>query len=170
MKKILPVAATGIALLAFPLVAADAKPGKGKGGKHSAHSLVDGKGNRAAARKCSKLRKVGFAARGPLAAFSAEDVTITVAKANKHARSFIEGDSHTFALAGARVKFEGVTDADGSGTVDFADVVSTDVVKVGGKVARPKRGCDAESTVQVRKVHVERPAADEAEDSDSDDS
>jgi hypothetical protein len=119
---------------------------------------------RRAARKCKKGRKVGFSVRGTLAGYTAEDVTLTVVRANKHARSFIEGDAHTFAIDGARVKFEGVTDTDESGEVDFADVAPTDVVKVTGKVVRPKKGCDAgEPAVTIRKVHVERPEADEAE-------
>jgi hypothetical protein len=185
MKKILPVAATGIALLAFPLVAADAKPGKGNGHGHGnapAHAYSDDTGDdrrsdearddrreareqRRAERRCKRVRKVGFSVRGTLAGFTAEDVTLAVVRANRHGRSFIEGDEHTFALEGARVKFEGVTDADGNGEVDFADVAPTDVVRATGKVARPKRGCDAEATVKLRKIHVERPEAEEAEES-----
>ena len=184
MKKIISTAVAGVALLAFPLAAADAKPGKGNGHGPPEHAQAHGfdsgpdtetseqtreerreaREGRRAARKCKKGRKVGFSVRGTLDGFTAEDVTLAVVRANKHARSFIEGDTHTFALDGARVKFEGVTDADESGGVDFADVAPTDVVKVTGKVVRPKKGCDAgEPAVTIRKVHVERPEADEAE-------
>lgn len=190
MKKTITAAATGLALLAFPLVAADAKTGHARGGddthahsddagtaettgetsgqgRHRGRGRGQGRGRgRGAAKRCSKPRKVGFSVRGSLDSFTPEDVTITVARANKHARSFIEGDTHTFTLEGARVKFEGVTDADASGTVDFADVLPTDVVKATGKVTRPKRGCTAEPTVKLRKVHVERPVAEAAEESD----
>ena len=184
MKKTISTAVAGLAIVALPLAAADAKPGKGHGGPppHAAAGFSNSDSNsgdadardqrrqarddRRQARKCKRGRKVGFAVRGTLAGFTAEDVTLTVARANKHARSFIDGDTHTFALDGARVKFEGVTDADADGDVDFADVAPTDRVKATGKVIRPKRGCEAEPTVTVRKIQVERPEADEAEESD----
>ena len=183
MNKTFTTAAAALALIAFPAVAADAKPGKGNGHGHVNAPWYAGPSNsvesdagvasdqpretreeRRAARKCKKARKVGFSVRGTLDAFTAEDVTLAVVRANKHARSFIEGDTHTFALEGARVKFEGVTDADGSGEVDFADVTPTDVVKVTGKVTRAKKGCDSvEPGVTIRKVQVERPEAEEPE-------
>lgn len=187
MKKTITTAAAGLALLAFPVLAADAKPGKGNGQGHGHAQSQDargdgGPGQRAADqrgnagtrehrgrgrdKRCSKGRKVGFALRGTLAGHTGDEVTIAVVRANKHARSFVEGTEHTFALEGARVKFEGVTDSDGSGEVDLADVAPTDVVKATGKVTRPKRGCEAQATVTLRKLHVERPQADEAEEGD----
>lgn len=170
MKKTISTALAGLAVAALPLAAADAKPGRGNSDSYSndnsASAPDETRDQRRQARRCKRGRKVGFAVRGTLAGFTAEDVTLTVARANKHARSFIDGDTHTFALDGARVKFEGVTDADADGDVDFADVAPTDRVKATGKVIRPKRGCEAEPTVTVRKIQVERPEADEAEKSD----
>ena len=206
MKKILPAAATGIALLALP-VAADARPGKGyghgqshgastetytalaptdtespeqddrrgataedrrearEGRREAREGRREAREQRRSARKCKRVRKVGFAVRGTLGGFTDEDVTLAVVRANRHARSFIDGDTHTFALEGARVKFAGVTDADGNGEIDFADVAPTDVVRAVGKVARPKRDCDADATVKLRKIHVERPEAGEDDES-----
>src|SRR5215212_929867 len=106
------------ALVAVPLQGAAAKPGEH--GSHGQHG------------KCSKVQSVGFTAAGSLASYTADSVTLTVAHANKHARGFIAAAGSTFSLTGARLRFSGVSDADGSGTVDFADVLPTDRVKVIG--------------------------------------
>jgi hypothetical protein len=146
-------AAVAAATVAVPAPAVLAKPGG-----HQSHAP---KG------RCAKLQSVGFSAAGSLASYTADSVTVNVARANKHARAYIATAGQTFSLSGARLSFRGVTDADGSGTVDFADVAPTDVVRLVGKVSRPKHRCAAaEASLKLRKVQVVRP--DAAEDPTSD--
>ena len=152
-KRTLGAALAAAALVAVPVQGAAAKPGG-----HESHGQQGQHG------KCAKQQSVGFSAAGSLASYTADSVTLNVAHANKHARTYIASAGSTFSLTGARVRFSGVTDADGSGTVDFADVLPTDVVHVNGKVSWPKHGCPAsDSTLTVRKVQVVRPDADETE-------
>jgi hypothetical protein len=144
---------------AFAVAAAAAVPVQGAAAKPHGHGgPPEGKG------RCAKAQSVGFAAGGSLAGYTADSVTLTIAHANKHARGYIASAGSTFPLADARLRFRGVTDADGSGAVDFADVLPTDVVRVIGKVSRPKRGCPAgDAALTVRKVQVVRPDAAETE-------
>jgi hypothetical protein len=154
------IAATvaAVATVAVPAPAVLAKQGG-----HQPHAPKGPKG------KCAKLQSVGFAAAGTLASYTADSVTVNVTHANKHARAYIAAAGQTFSLGGARVSFEGVTDADASGTVDFADVLPTDVVRLGGKVSRAKHGCPvAPGALTLRKVRVERPGA--ADDQSADES
>ena len=118
---------------------------------------------RGASRRCKRAQSVGFVVKGSLASFTPETVTLDVKRANRHARSYIKTAGSTFTLGTARVKFAGVTDADGSGTVDFADVLPTDQVVAVGKATRPKRGCKGDTVLKLRKLQVVRPDADESE-------
>lgn len=163
MKKTALTTAAAIALLALSAGPAGAKPGSGHGnsgqlaaeqGENAGHAPP------AAGKRCRRMQSVGFAARGSLASFTPETLTLDVKKANRHARSYIATAGAEFTLASARVKFAGVTDADASGTVDFADVQPTDVVTLVGKATRPKRGCSGDAVLTLHKVQVVRPGAD----------
>ena len=61
------------------------------------------------------------------------------------------------------MSFAGVTDGDLSGAVDLADALPTDRVRVLGKLALPKRGCEGEAVLTLRKVKVLREVATETE-------
>ena len=171
MNKTLTGAAAALALIALPVAGATAKPGSGNGNGNgnghgnaqSAPGVADGRGETAAPRRCRRMESVGFTAVGTLATFTPEDVTLEVVKANKHARSYIASAGSTFTLGSARVKFEGVTDGDGNGTVDLGDVLPTDRVKAIGKATRPKRGCEGESVLTLRKLQIVRPEAEAGE-------
>lgn len=178
MRKKMLVATAALSVLAFPLAVADARPGGGQSG-HGAEQVPDGAGttehpaagqqppeNRHAGRRCAKPKSVGFAVQGSLASFTPESVTLDVKRANRHARAYIASAGSTFTIGAARVRFEGVTDADASGTVDFADVLPTDKVMAIGKVAGPKRGCTGDTSLTLRKLKVVRPEAQPAEASD----
>lgn len=170
MNPKITTAAAALALLALP-VGVDAKPGKGNGnaGQIPATQSEDGRsaaGNPTAptSRKCRRAQSVGFTVSGSLASFDAGTVTLDVKRANRHARGYITAAGSTFELGSARVKFAGITDNDGSGTIDFADVQPTDKVVAVGKASRPKRGCEGETTLKLRKIQVVRPDAEEAGD------
>jgi hypothetical protein len=151
-RRMITAAVAAAATVAVPAPAVLAKPG--------------GHGSPAPKGRCAKQQSVGFAAAGSLASYTADSVTVNVTRANPHARAYIAAAGQTFSLGSARVAFRGVTDADGSGTVDFADVLPTDVVRLAGKVSRPKHRCaDAASTLTLRKVQVVRPDATEGSDS-----
>lgn len=171
MKKTMLTAAAALSVLAFP-VAADAKRGghghtppehaasqHGAGDSRPAEQRSEG---RRAARKCKRTHSIGFVAKGSLVSFTDETVTLDVKRANRHAASYIEDAGSTFTLGTARVKFAGVTDT-GSGTLDLADVASTDKVVAKGKLTAPKRGCEGETVLTLRKLQIVRPEADEAE-------
>jgi hypothetical protein len=173
MKKTMLTAAAALSVLAFP-VAADAKRGghghgppehvasqQGADDSRPAEQRSEG---RRAARKCKRTQSIGFVAKGSLASFTDETVTLDVERANRHARSHIEAAGSTFTLGTARVKFEGVTDT-GSGALDLADVVSTDKVVASGKLTTPKRGCEGETVLKLRKLQVVRPEVEESDDS-----
>jgi len=173
MKKMILAAVAALSVLAFPL-AAEAKRGHGNGNGHGqsqqgsdarqgAEQQSEG---RRASRKCKRTQSVGFVVKGSLASFTPEAVTLDVERANRHARSYIETAGSTFELGSARLKFEGVTDADNSGAVDLADVLPTDRVVAIGKATRPKRGCEGETVLKLRKLQVVR----ETESDDSHDS
>lgn len=173
MNKTLTSAAAVLALIALPVAGATAKPGKGRGHGQALNTQSDGGrvasgpiGERSptrgsTSRKCRRPQSVGFVAKGSLAGFTAEDVTLDVERANKHARAYIKAAGSTFTLGTARVQFEGVTDDNADGVVDFADVQPTDMVKAIGKASRPKRGCTGETVLTLRKVQVERPVVEE---------
>ena len=130
-----------------------------------------GKGNakgksKGQAKSCAKAPKVGFSVKGTLVTFTADDpttaaneasVTLTVTKANGHARKSGEfAATHTVNAAddAFRLKLSGYegTDTPSAG----------DKVKVTGKIARTKAKCaapgtstaDRYGTPDVRKVKV----------------
>ena len=168
MKKMILTAAAALSVLALPVAVADARPGHGGGKGHDgrADGVQQDDGTKRGSRKCKRTHAVGFVVKGSLASFTAETVTLDVKRANRHARSYLEAAGSTFALGTARVRFKGVTDADTSGTVDFADVLPTDKVVAIGKATRPKRGCEGETVLTLRKLQVIRPEAEESGDSE----
>ena len=169
MKKMILTAAAALSVSAFPVALADARPGHGGGKGHDgrAHGVQqDDRTTRGGSRKCKRTHAVAFVVKGSLASFTAETVTLDVKRANRHARSYLEAAESTFALGTARVRFKGVTDADASGAVDFADVLPTDKVVAIGKATRPKRGCEGETVLKLRKLQVVRPEAEESGDSE----
>ena len=181
MKKMIVTATAALSVLAFPVAAADARPGHGGGNgpdgrAHGAPEAVPtpsatgtgenageqpSEGRRRGSRKCKRPHAVGFVVKGSLASFTAETVTLDVKRANRHARSYLEAAESTFTLGTARVRFDGVTDGDASGAVDFADVLPTDRVVANGQATRPKRGCEGETVLKLRKLQVIRPQAEE---------
>lgn len=101
---------------------------------------------------------------GSLASYDDASVALDVARANRHAAKWLSApNAPAFAIAGVRLAFEGVTDANGTG-VGLDDVVATDRVRVVGKLSRPKRGCPAgEQLLKLRVVKVTREAPEPAE-------
>jgi hypothetical protein len=156
VKKLIVVALAGLATLALPIVGAEAKP-PGAGGEKAA-----GKGG-TKSKRCKKPRAVGFVAAGTLASVEGSSVNLTVVRANRHARRWLESNEAAFDTADLTVSFAGVTDAELSGAVDLADVLPTDRVRVLGKLALPKRGCEGEAVLTLRKVKVLREVATETE-------
>ena len=169
MKKILMTAVAAVALVALPVAGANARPG-GHGHGSTQGNAVEGDTTQGPAgqytpgrphtrtpRRCRRMQSVGFMAKGTLAGFTAETITLDVKRANRHARAWIAANGSELTLGSARVKFAGVTDGDASGTVDFADVLPTDQVTAIGKVTRVKRGCSGDPAVTLRRVQVVRP-------------
>jgi hypothetical protein len=111
--------------------------------------------------RCDRLQRVAFVARGSVVSFDTPDpgdLVIKVTRANHHAAKYVS--KTPLSTVGAHVSFAGVTDANADNAVGFDDVLGTDAVMVIGKLVRPKRGCDGETTVQLRKVLVKRPVPD----------
>jgi hypothetical protein len=168
MKKTTLATAAALSVLALPVAIADARPGHGgrdggdqqQGGRQQGTAADQYTEGRRPNRRCKRVQSVGFVARGSLAGFTPETITLDVKRANRHARRLIEAAGSTFTLGTARVRYVGVTDGDASGTVDFADVLPTDKVVVIGKAVRPKRGCEGDTVLKLRKVQVIRPTAD----------
>ena len=158
MKKLIVVALAGLATLALPIVGAEAGP-PWAGGEKAA-----GKGG-TKSKRCKKPRAVGFVAAGTLASVEGSSVNLTVVRANRHA-ALARGNEAAFDTADLTVSFAGVTDGDLSGAVDLADVLPTDRVRVLGKLALPKRGCEGEAVLTLRKVKVLREVATETGDGD----
>jgi hypothetical protein len=143
--------------------AGDQQPATGD--DQTATDTPPAEGRRHGSRKCKRTHPVGFVAKGTLASYTDETVTLDVTRANRHARSYLAAADSTFTLGNARVRFAGVTDADGNGAIDFADVLPTDKVVAIGLATRPKRGCEGETVLKLRKLQVVRPEADESDDS-----
>lgn len=169
MKKLILAVVAALSVIAFPL-AAEAKRGQGpvqgqaeQGDDSRSGDREQRSDQRRASRKCKRPHAVGFVAKGSLTSFTEETVTLDVKRANKHARKYIEAAGSTFTLGDARVKFVGVTDGNTSGAVDLADVLPTDKVVAIGKATKPKRGCEGETVLKLRKLQVIRPQAEEAE-------
>ena len=167
MKKIL-VAVAAVSLIALPAAGAQAKPsGKAHGkseraGERDSSERRSGE-RRGRSKRCRKPTRRGFVVRGSLAGHDADSVTLEVARANRHARRWLRDNGPTFDTSRARVSFEGVEDGNGDGAVDLADVVATDRVRVIGKLSVPKRGCDGDTELAVRKVSVVREVEEEDE-------
>jgi hypothetical protein len=186
VKKMTTIVAALLALFAFPVVAdargghgGDHGPAQAEHGQRGDHQTLAGDDTETTGqtaddptgeqpapapvpRRCRRPQSVGFVAKGSLTSFTAEAITLDVKRANPHARRFIQAAGSEFTLGTARVKFAGVTDADSNGTVDFADVLPTDRVTVVGKATRPKRGCEGDAALTLRRVQVVRPKADPA--------
>ena len=149
MKKIALAVAAVMAVAAVP---AQAKP---------AHAGAKAKPVKPQ-KKCTKTQAVGFTAAGTDAAYADGNLTFTVAEANKHARGHLAGATRpTFSTVGAKVAFDGVTDADGNGVVDLADVAPTDRVAVAGKLTQPLKGCTGATKLAIQKIVVTRPVVEE---------
>ena len=134
-----------MALLAVPVAVAEAK-----------QNGPDGK-----PKKCEKLIRVGFTVNGTFVMWdeSMQRVTVLVSRANKHARRWLnQSNDPVFSTIGARVKFVGVTD--NGGPVGFGDVERTDRVKVRGKLRMPKKRCEGDTTLNIKKIKVKRPNGD----------
>ena len=151
MKKIVLAAAAVMAVAAAP---AQAKP---------AHAGAKAKPNKPAkAQKCTKTQAVGFTVQGSDAAYADGTLSFTVSEANKHARGYLAGATRpAFSAAGAKVVLDGVTDADGNGVVDLADIASTDAVAVVGKLTQPRKGCTGATRLAIQKIEVTRPVVEE---------
>jgi hypothetical protein len=178
-KKTLAGALTVLALTIGPALGAEAKgPKSGKGkGKAERHALSQGKSKR-----CGKSKRVGFQLRGTLAPI-AEDgslvgadgaITLNVVKANRHARRWLEDNEATFQTAGVRLAFVGVTDANAPAGIGLEDALATDRVKVQGKLALPKRGCESGETAlttepnpALKRIKVVRPEPEDGEETET---
>ena len=142
-KTILLTTALGAALAAGG-VAAEARPGAhGKGATKAGKA----KGH---AKKCAKARKVGFVVRGTFVSGTGRTVTLTVTKANRHARkSGLVTAGENFTITARKVRYvhrSGPSDAEVG-----------DKVRVVGKVTKLKKGCSASGftpAATARKVTV----------------
>lgn len=178
--RLLTLLVAACALLAAPTVGlAHHKPGHTKGPKNA-----QPKGPNKAqpdSKRCKKpATKVGFAVRGTLVSFTADDpattpaneasVSITVTRANRHARNSGELADTDPATPGTQVKggaysVTGATDPFKVTLVGYEPGEAPgagDAVKVIGKVARTKKRCATAGTsladrygdVNVRKVVI----------------
>jgi hypothetical protein len=154
MKKTL--IAVAVAALAVPGAAQAAKPAHAGQGKQSAAKSQSAKGKQVRSQKQSTPRKqrVGFAVSGTPAQWSELSGTtlgtfsLKLRSANLHARralgitqkgSLLKHDIvKAFTAENVTVRFAGVGDTNGDGTVDLADVGENDRVKVTGKVERTR--------------------------------
>jgi hypothetical protein len=159
-KRVLFATLGAAALLVAPVAGAEAKQ--------------DGDGGATKSKKCEKL--VGFKFKGTLLAGS-DLTTIDVAliSANRHARDWLAANAAGFVLGDSDEDLDDFdVDDDGDetikfvgfdATVDFEDAVG-DLIKVKGKLALPKQGCDEENAVleeddvDVRKVKVKATETD----------
>ena len=110
--------------------------------------------------KCKLVQTVGFVVGGTLATVDASSIQVTVLEANAHARNYLTTRPATFATAGARLRLEGVTDADGNGVVGLADAGAGDAVKVVGRLTQPKKGCIGDTRLAISAVEIARAPAD----------
>jgi len=144
-----------VATLAAALIGgstAQARHGEDHARGKAGDQARDGKAN-GHAKKCSKLRNVGFVVKGTFVSGDPQSVTLTVTKANRHARLsglVTLGENFTATPTDPdRIKYVNRT---GPG-----DAQPTDRVRVKGKVTKLKRGCDSEGftpTATVRRVKV----------------
>ncbi|MDQ3729739.1 MAG: hypothetical protein M3355_09125 [Actinomycetota bacterium] len=106
------------------------------------------------AKKCSKVRKVGFVVKGTFVGGDAQSVTLTVTKANRHARrSGLVTVGETYTANSERIRYVNRSGPE--------DAQASDKVRVKGKVTKLKRGCDSEGftpTATIRRVKVIGPS------------
>ena len=104
-------------------------------------------------------------------------LTLDVTSANRHARRLLEltradiqgSGTETFGASSDTflLRFAGITDGNNDGTVDLADVLATDRVKVIGKVTRTRtRDEDGDRTtsyggLNIRKIVISRASAED---------
>ena len=166
-------ALTAIAALAVPAAAVANDDHQKKGKSQQAKS------QKAKSQKAKKSKGVGFTVSGTeLTGLNVTDgkaagpFTLDLTSANKHARTFlnvtpaqIQGDDTTSIPVQTddsfRLRLNGVTDgADAGTTVDLADVLPTDRVKVIGKVTRVRKGDTTTTRVlNIKKITVTRKSA-----------
>lgn len=92
------------------------------------------------------------------------DVLVDVVRANRHADDWLVDNVPTFPTVGVeKIKFIGVTDDVAPVGVGFEDALEDDRVKLKAKLALPKHGCEGEVLLEVKKIKVKRPNADETE-------
>ena len=161
MKKVTVAALAAVALVAMPVAGADAGKGKLRSESKAQHrsDKGDSGGERAGKRelrKCKRQRRVGFVAAGTASAQDSASFVLTVRRANRHAKKWLAVNEATFSTTGVKLRLKGIDDSTGDGTVDFADVLSTDRVRVIGKLSRPKRRCTGDATLRLRRIVVHR--------------
>jgi hypothetical protein len=152
-KNLIVVALAALATLALPVLAAEAKRPAG------AEKAAAKQGTKS--QRCKKPRSVGFIVRGSLAAHDQASVELAATSSNRHAARWLEQNTSAFDTTGLTLTFAGVTDADASGSIDLADVVATDVVRVKGKLSLPKAGCAGDSALTVKKFSITRATSEE---------
>lgn len=154
-----------VALLAVPAAAAEAKSENSESNTGGTEYAGDGKAKDGKAKKCEKPRRRGFTVNGTFASYADPILTVDVRRANKHARVWLKKNAPAFSTVDARVRIKNVTDGDGNGTVDLADGVVTDRIKIRGKLIQPRRGCEGDTTVKIKKIKLKRPdVGDDASD------
>ena len=173
MNNVTVAALAAVALVAVPAASAD--PGKGKLGseRKAQHGSdrddsVGERGSKRELRKCKRERRGRFLAAGTASAQDSASFVLTVKRTNRPARKWLAVNEATFSTTGVKLRLKGIGDATGDGTVDFADVLPTDRVRVIGKLSRPKRGCTGEAALKLRRIVVHRKSeANETEDDES---
>ena len=187
MKK--TAVAAALTALAVPAAAQADRPDKpGEQGKAKAQQKRGDKQQRSHGQRSHKQRKnrgVGVAFAGTKLDSTVTDgkltaFTLDLTRANRHARkvlgvdrAFVRGDAlKTITVAAGdtfKVRFNGVTDGSDEGTtVDFADVLPTDRVKVIGKAKRTRTRSGETRTVQygdldIKKIVIKRATETETE-------
>jgi hypothetical protein len=146
--RVLLAALAAAALLVVPVAGADAK--------------TNGDGGPTKSKKCKKPKQVGFKVKGDFVDFAGTELTVDVIRANRHAddwlAEFFPSSDPTFDATGVeKIKFVGVTDDVAPDGVGFEDAEVGDRVKLKAKLALPKRGCEGEVELTVKKIKVKRP-------------
>ena len=109
---------------------------------------------------CRHPKRVRFVVAGSLTALTDAGVRVRVARTNRHARHWLEHHLPRFETTGAALRFLGMLDRDANGTVDLADAVPGDRVRVVGKLSLRKRRCATRSSLLVRRIKVSATATD----------
>lgn len=128
----------------------------------------DGQHGQGQSRRCARVHTQGFQLHGTYASFDGTTLTLSNAKGNKQARSFITNGSASVALGSAKVNFSGVTDTNSDGTVGWDDVTTADSVIVHGRATVTKHGCQpsgSPTAPQIQRVKVVVPEPSSGSDS-----